>query len=394
MMLLRRVLPLSRRHAATPVGWRAMSSDVDAIRREFEAKVALGKTLPPLDDNMAKLEMYALFKQAQHGKNATPKPGMLDFVGKAKWEAWSKLGDMAPADAMRKYIAIIEDLAKKSGANTANVEGKGDTSGSATKSASSSDLLVHTTENGLLTIQLNRPTRFNAINRDMYDGIVDALQASATKSEVKAVLFKSTGAMFSSGNDLSMFTAPPPGQSFEQMAEDGAQLLERFVDAFITYPKPIVAAVQGPAVGISVTILALCDLLYVSEAATFHTPFTALGQSPEACSSLLLPRIMGPARANSLLLLGEKLTARDAVIAGFATEAFGVADFDKQVQAKVDLLLSRYPNAMQQSKALIRSPAVIEELKAVNRRECDVLKKLWLGPECMDAIMKFQSRKK
>ncbi|GLE03396.1 hypothetical protein PINS_up012298 [Pythium insidiosum] len=374
-----------------------MSSDVDAIRREFEAKVALGKTLPPLDDNMAKLEMYALFKQAQHGKNSTPKPGMLDFVGKAKWEAWSKLGDMTPADAMRKYIAIIDDLAKKSGAGAgaATAGGKAEsTSNGSTAGASSSDLIVTTSENGLLTIQLNRPTRFNAINRDMYDGIVDALQVSATQRDVKAVLLKSTGAMFSSGNDLSMFTAPPPGQSFEQMAEGGAQLLERFVNAFITYPKPIVAAVQGPAVGISVTILALCDLLYVSEAATFHTPFTALGQSPEACSSLLLPRIMGPARANSLLLLGEKLTAKDAVAAGFATEAFGVADFDSQVQAKVDLLLSRYPNAMQQSKALIRSPAVIEELQAVNRQECDVLKKLWLGPECMDAIMKFQSRKK
>ncbi|GLE11412.1 hypothetical protein PINS_up023815 [Pythium insidiosum] len=358
-----------------------MSSDVDAIRREFEAKVALGKTLPPLDDNMAKLEMYALFKQAQHGKNSTPKPGMLDFVGKAKWEAWSKLGDMTPADAMRKYIAIIDDLAKKSGAGAgaATAGGKAEsTSNGNTAGASSSDLIVTMSENGLLTIQLNRPTRFNAINRDMYDGIVDALQASASQRDVKAVLLKSTGAMFSSGNDLSMFTAPPPGQSFEQMAEGGAQLLERFVNAFITYPKPIVAAVQGPAVGISVTILALCDLLY----------------SPEACSSLLLPRIMGPARANSLLLLGEKLTAKDAVAAGFAAEAFGVADFDSQVQAKVDLLLSRYPNAMQQSKALIRSPAVIEELQAVNRQECDVLKKLWLGPECMDAIMKFQSRKK
>jgi Delta3-Delta2-enoyl-CoA isomerase len=271
----------------------------------------------------------------------------------------------------------------------------------------------------LLTIQLNRPTRYNALTRSMYSSITDALQSSASNEAVKAVLLKSSGRMFSSGNDLAMFSAAS-GQDFEELAEDGARLLERFVDAFIVYPKPVVAAVQGPAMGIAVTTLALCDLVYVSEAATFHTPFTALGQSPEACSSLLFPRIMGSARANAMLLLGEKMTARDAVHSGFATDAFGIDEFDKKVKQKVEyvfgrsrlqrvlhfgcswvilyfvrrLLLSRYPNSMKKSKALIRSPAWIAELQEANRRECDVLKKLWLGSECMDAIMKFESRRK
>ncbi|TMW63937.1 hypothetical protein Poli38472_014642 [Pythium oligandrum] len=369
-----------------------MSSSTDSLRQEFERKLALGKQLPPLEDNASKLEMYALFKQANAGKNTTSKPGMLDFVGKAKWEAWSKLGDMSQEDAMTKYIAIIDNLAKANGVDPANPDAASATP--AASVSSSEDLLVSTSDDGLLTLQFNRPARHNAINREMYNAIIDALETSASQSHIKAVLLASKGATFSSGNDLSMFTPATQGQSFEEMAEEGAKLLERFVNAFLTYPKPIVAAVQGPAVGIAVTTLALCDLVYVSDTATFHTPFTALGQSPEACSSILFPRIMGNARANAMLLLGEKMSAQDAVQSGFCTAAFGVADFDKQVQEKVALLLSRYPNSMKQSKALIRSPAVLAELQEVNRRECETLKKLWLSAECMDAVLKFQARKK
>ncbi|KAH7485430.1 hypothetical protein KRP22_006581 [Phytophthora ramorum] len=360
-----------------------MSSD--ALSDRFQRSLALGKTLPPLSDNAAKLELYALFKQAHAGQNATSRPGLLDFVGRAKWDAWKRLGDMSQDDAQRKYIAIIDELAAQHGAQDAEAA-------ESTAAAGSEDLRVDI-ESGLLTIQLNRPTKFNAINIGMYEGLTQALESSRTQSNVKAVLLKSTGEYFSSGNDLSMFTSNPDGLSLEAMADKGAVLLENVVDTFITYPKPIVAAVQGPAVGIATTILGLCDLVYVKETATFHTPFTSLGQSPEACSSLLFPRIMGPARANALLLLGEKLSAKDAVDTGLATAVFGAADFDAHVQAKVDLLLSRYPQSMQRSKALIRSPDVVKELKEANHRECETLKKLWLGPECIDAVMKFQSRK-
>uniref|UniRef100_K3WF97 Enoyl-CoA hydratase n=1 Tax=Globisporangium ultimum (strain ATCC 200006 / CBS 805.95 / DAOM BR144) TaxID=431595 RepID=K3WF97_GLOUD len=294
---------------------------------------------------------------------------------------------------MTKYIAIIDDLAAQHGVS-ADGSASGDAKKAATPVSTSEDLLVSVSESGLLTLQLNRPARYNALNREMYDAITQALESSKSQDNVKAVLLKSTGAMFSSGNDLSMFTDNPNGVSFEEMADAGAILLENFVNAFLTYPKPIVAAVQGPAVGIAATLLALCDLVYVSETVTLHTPFTALGQTPEACSSVLFPKIMGPAQANAMLLLGEKLSAKDAVNSGLATAAFGVAEFDQQVQEKVDLLLSRYPISMKQSKALVRSPELIKELQAVNHRECQTLKKMWLGSECMDAVLKFQSRKK
>ncbi|ETI38756.1 hypothetical protein F442_15430 [Phytophthora nicotianae P10297] len=387
------MLPRALRLRIPPTNTRSvqllLTANMSSTSERFERSVALGKTLPPLSDNAAKLEMYALFKQANLGKNTTSKPGMLDFVGRAKWDAWTKLGDMTQDDAKLKYIAIIDELAAKSGAKGEEEQA----AAAATASAGSEDLLVEISDAGLLTIQLNRPKKFNAIDIGMYEGLTKALESSKTQDKVKAVLLKSTGEYFSSGNDLSMFTSNPDGLSLEAMADKGAVLLENIVDTFITYPKPIVAAVQGPAVGIATTILGLCDLVYVKETATFHTPFTSLGQSPEACSSLLFPRIMGPARANAMLLLGEKLSAKDAVDTGLATAMFGAADFDTQVQAKVDLLLSRYPQSMQRSKALIRSAAAVKELQEINHLECQTLKELWLGPECMDAILKFQSRK-
>lgn len=199
-----------------------------------------------------------------------------------------------------------------------------------------STLLHRSRESGLLTLTLNRPAKYNALNHGMYDGITKALQTSASQERVKAVLLKASGAMFTSGNDLTMFTSNPQGLTLEQLADAGAVILENFIDSFLTYPKPIVAAVQGPAVGIGATLLALCDFVYVSETTTLHTPFTSLGQSPEACSSVLFPRIMGPARANAMLLLGEKFAAQDIVSSGLATECFGVGEFDKKVQEKVE----------------------------------------------------------
>ncbi|GMF13279.1 unnamed protein product [Phytophthora lilii] len=89
---------------------------MSSLAEQFERSLALGKTLPPLADNAAKLRLYALFKQAQSGPNAAPRPGMLDFVGRAKWDAWSALGDLAPDEAKRQYIAAIHELAAQHGA--------------------------------------------------------------------------------------------------------------------------------------------------------------------------------------------------------------------------------------------------------------------------------------
>lgn len=271
---------------------------------------------------------------------------------------------------------MIDSLAKAAGA-------------ASEESESSPDILIEK-DNGLLSIQLNRPSKFNALNWSMYKTIQESLNEAENDPNVTAVLLAGKGKMFCSGNDLSMFSQLPPGGPTE-LASQAKDVLESFVDAFITFPKPIVAAVQGPAIGISVTILGLCDLVYAHERATFHTPFAALGQSPEGCSSLLFPALFGPARANSMLLLGQKLTAVEAAQFGLVSETFG-ADYQTQVDARVKTLLRMPPLALEQSKKLMRSHS-IDHLRQVNRKESQLLEKLWIADECMQAAMKFAGRK-
>ncbi len=113
-------------------------------------------------------------------------------------------------------------------------------------------------------------------------------------------------------------------------------LCRRFVSAFIDFPKPLLAAVNGPAVGIPVTSLGLCDVVFASDRATFHTPFASLGQSPEGCSSYIFPKIMGQAKANEVLLFGRKLTAQEAFDRGLVTEIFPDSSFQEDLQKKLD----------------------------------------------------------
>jgi len=109
--------------------------------------------------------------------------------------------------------------------------------------------------------------------------------------------------------------------------------LERFINAFIDFPKPLIAAVNGPAIGVGATFTALCDFVYASEKATFHTPFLSLAQTAEACSSYTFPKAMGPRFAYEVLVLGRKLNASEAKQHGLINDVFSSSDFQKQVHA-------------------------------------------------------------
>jgi peroxisomal 3,2-trans-enoyl-CoA isomerase len=122
---------------------------------------------------------------------------------------------------------------------------------------------------------------------------------------------------YSSGNDLGNFTLD---MDLSTLTKTAREIVERLVNAFIHFPKPLIAAVNGPAYGIAVTTLLLCDLVFTNEKATFTTPFTKLAQNPEGCSSLLFPQRLGQ-RANRMLLLGETLTAQESVPAGCVLRA-------------------------------------------------------------------------
>ncbi|XP_048204490.1 enoyl-CoA delta isomerase 2 isoform X2 [Perognathus longimembris pacificus] len=354
-----------------------------ASQKDFENAMNQVKLLKKDPGNEVKLKLYALYKQATEGPCSIPKPGVFDFVNKAKWDAWNALGSLPKETARQNYVDLVSGLSSPS-QSSSQVE-----AGADQKTPGSEDVVV-TSEDGITKIMFNRPAQKNAITTQMYREVILALK-TASKDNSAITVITGNGDYYSSGNDLTNFTKIPPG-GIEEVAKSGAILLREFVDCFIDFPKPLVAVVNGPAVGIPVTLLGLFDAVYASDQATFHTPFSHLGQTAEGCSSYTFPKIMGPAKAAEMLIFGKKLTAREACAQGLVTEVFPESTFQKEVWTRLKAYAKLPPNAMRISKELIRSNEK-EKLHAVNAEECTTLQGRWLSDECMNAIVNFLSQK-
>lgn len=172
-----------------------------------------------------------------------------------------------------------------------------------TMTEATQDILVHT-EAGVTTITFNRVDKKNSITTRMYAAMADALAAAEADASVRAVVFQGDVAVFSAGNDIGDFLQQPPA------TQDSPVF--RFLRGLAAFPKPVIAAVCGPAVGIGTTMLFHCDLVYAGDNAAFSMPFVNLGLCPEAASSLLVPQMMGYHRAAEALLLGEPFMAEAA----------------------------------------------------------------------------------
>ena len=169
------------------------------------------------------------------------------------------------------------------------------------------DILVHA-ENGVMTITLNRVDKKNSITSVMYGAMADALESANHDPAVRAVVIQGHESVFSAGNDIGDFLNQPPSTPDSPVF--------RFLRGISSFPKPLLAAVCGPAVGIGTTLLLHCDLIYAGDNAAFSMPFVNLGLCPEAASSFLVPQLMGYPRAAEALLLGEPFTAETALEIG------------------------------------------------------------------------------
>lgn len=210
-----------------------------------------------------------------------------------------------------------------------------------------SDVLLTSLENRVLTITMNRPERKNAINMALYTAMAEAIEAAADNAEVRVILITGAGGSFSSGNDLEDFMKNPP-------AEDGSSPVAHFMKSLYECHKPVVAAVQGAAVGIGTTMLLHCDLVYVGASAKFQMPFANLGLCPEYASSLILPQIMGQAKAAELLMLGESFDGATAVSCGIANQVVNDDELLALVNAKCSRLVQQPPAAIRATKKLMR----------------------------------------
>ncbi|MEM0552811.1 MULTISPECIES: enoyl-CoA hydratase-related protein [Aeromonas] len=207
-------------------------------------------------------------------------------------------------------------------------------------------ILVAEQQDGLLTLTLNRPDKRNALNTALYQQLVSALQQAANDEEVHALLLQGQSDCFTAGNDLADFV----GKSSLEPDDPILQFLHTLAD----FPKPVIAAVGGPAVGIGTTILLHCDLVYLGDNARLQLPFVELGLVPEFASSLLLPRLVGHLKAAELLLLAEALDANEALRLGLANKVMAadvLLPFAREQGLK---LASKAPKAVQKSKALMK----------------------------------------
>ncbi len=245
----------------------------------------------------------------------------------------------------------------------------------------SDNILIHEA-GGVLELRFNRPDKKNAILGAMYDTLTAALLDAAARPAVRAVLIGAEGDAFTAGNDIRDFLAMQGGLGDAPPA--------RFIHAVATFAKPLVAAVQGPAVGVGTTLLLHCDLVYASPAATFSAPFVDLGLVPEAGSSLLLPARMGHARAAALLLLGESMDATAALSAGLLTGIVPAEELQDYARAKARKLAAKPAAALAASRALMRGdPAA---LHARMREEEAAFTRALASPEARAAFAAFLDR--
>ena len=176
--------------------------------------------------------------------------------------------------------------------------------------------------------------------------------------------------------------------------ERGQIMLQTFIGKFIDFPKILVAFVNGPAVGISVSILGLFDGVYASSQSTFSLPFTRTAQSAEGCSSYQFPLLMGSIHAKDLLLFDRKLTADEAQQRGLVTRVIDHQKFDEEIEKISQQILSLPKGSLLTSKTLIQKWNK-DFLHQVNAHEVETLKQRWLTEEFVQAMMEFiRGRKK
>lgn len=248
----------------------------------------------------------------------------------------------------------------------------------------SKEHIVVLRDGAVLEIRFNRPDKKNAIDNAMYGVMADAVAQAQGEAGVRAVLFTANGDFFSAGNDLKDFAAQSTG------AFEGPRHVGRFLENVIAAEKPIVAGVQGHAVGVGTTMLFHCDLVYIAEDARLTMPFVDLGLVPENASSLTVVERLGHARAFALLGLGEPLLGRDAAAWGLANAALPATEVEARARAAAQALAQKPPESLRLTKRLMRDR---EALIARMQHEGALFAERLTSPEAMQAFSAFLQRR-
>ncbi|WP_027995436.1 enoyl-CoA hydratase [Simplicispira psychrophila] len=246
------------------------------------------------------------------------------------------------------------------------------------------DILVHT-EAGVTTLTLNRVDKKNSLTRAMYAALADALEQAQADGAVRAVLLQGDVAVFSAGNDIADFLERPP--------TDPSAPVYRFLRTIAAFPKPLVAAVCGPAVGIGTTMLLHCDLVYAGDNAAFSLPFVNLGLCPEAASSLLVPRLLGYHRAAEALLLGEPFMAEAALEVGLVNRIVPPTECNAIAQMQARKLAAKPLASLLETKRLMKQGLVEPVLERI-AEEGAIFARMLTEPAAREAFTAFMEKRK
>jgi enoyl-CoA hydratase/carnithine racemase len=246
------------------------------------------------------------------------------------------------------------------------------------------DILI-SNEGPVRKIRMNRPDKKNALTLAMYDAMAAAIEEADTADGVRCVLIAGAPDVFCAGNDLNDFVT---------MARSGGlgTPIIRFLHALARCRKPLVAAVGGAAVGVGATMLLHCDQVIATDSAVLLTPFVSLGLLPEAGSSLIAPRLMGHARAFSLLVMGKPLTAAEAKDAGIVNQVVAAGDLDAQALNVARDIAALPAESVTAARHLMRGS--VEEIVARIDEEAGAFKARLSSPEAQKALAMFLSRKR
>jgi enoyl-CoA hydratase/carnithine racemase len=242
-------------------------------------------------------------------------------------------------------------------------------------------------DGGVLIATLARPEKKNALTSDMYAALNGALETASADAGVGVVLIAGEGGVFTAGNDIGDFVKAAQAAASADESPGG-----KFIRGLARFEKPIVAAVDGNAVGIGTTLCLHADLVYASPAARFRMPFVDLGLVPEAGSSRLVPARFGMGRATEYLMLGEAFDAATAREIGFVNAIVPAPELKAHALARAKALAAKPRAALLATRRLMRGDQ--EALYAQMERELEVFAKAVRSPEAAAAFMAFLGKGK
>jgi len=236
----------------------------------------------------------------------------------------------------------------------------------------------------ILALRLARPEKKNALTAAMYAALAEALESAEDDPELRAVVLLGSDGVFCAGNDIKDFLERPP--------RDDTSPTLRFMRALPRLSLPLIAAVDGPAIGIGATMLLHCDLVYVTTRAQLKMPFVDLATTPEAGSSYLLPRLIGHVRAAELVMLGDAIDGETAVRLGLANRVVAPEALEETAFAAARKLAEKPPEALKRTKRLIKADR--EALDAAVARELVDFRECLDSAEAREAFSAFLEKRK